>query len=232
MDACWFIESKPAVSGQNADDTSFIGGRPRIPAGVDLPQCRLCGADLTFFYQVAFPAGHVWQSLSMAVFACTSCAHEQYLIPEMLTGVLAGADIPQGFLTQYQRNFRIVVFETRSGEQRMDYTPKIRFNRLELVPSRKTAAKRNKLGGKPNWLLDDESPATYASSVPMKFLMQWIEPPRFDLEDDAPAQIRLGLRGKPEPSRHRYYELFLGNQLYFFGTEAGHEPLVYVITQI
>ena len=232
MNACWLLKPDAAGGNQTANDLLFIGGRPRLPAELELPVCRLCGAPLTFFFQTAFPERHAWQSHSIAVFACSSCADERYLIPEMLGGTLAGADIPEGFLTDYERNFRIIPFRTQDGIPRADYEPKITFVRLLALPAPKPNAKGSKMGGSPNWLLDDETPASYASSVPMTFLMQLTDPIRFELEDDAPPQTRIGLRGKPEPSRHRYYELFLGNRIYLFGTAAGSEPLVYALTQV
>ncbi|WP_223067215.1 hypothetical protein [Paenibacillus caui] len=232
MNPSWLLNKNPSGGDQVPEDLSFIGGIPRLPADVPLPSCALCGEPLTFFFQIAFPDGHAWGSRSIALFACTCCADERYLIPEMLEGELAGADIPEGFLTAYQRNFRILPFPTQDGTLRGEYKPKIRFERLLVSPAPSPDAPGNKLGGSPNWLLDDEAPATYASAVPMEFLMQLTDPPRFDLEDEAPPQIRIGLRGKPEPSPHRYYELFIGNRLYFFGTKAGAEPLVYILTQV
>ena len=66
----------------------------------------------------------------------------------------------------------------------------------------------------------------------MIFLMQLMPEMTFPIHASAPPQTRLGLSGKPQPSPHRYYELFLGNAVYWFGTEAGNDPAVYSLTQI
>jgi hypothetical protein len=232
MSACYLLRTNPSNQLQNENDLSFVGGRPRIPNSTAIPTCQLCGAELTFFFQVAFPDKHEWSELSMAVFACTSCAHEEYLIPEMLKGPLPGADIPEQFLEAYQKNFRILVFVTNEGTVKADYREKIQFSRWNLVTTPAYQASENKIGGVPNWLLDDEAPSTYNAGVPMIFLMQLLEEFKFDIVQDAPPQIRIGLRGKPQPSKHRYYEPFLGNNVYFFGTADHSKPLVYIVTQI
>lgn len=232
MESSYSLKMDQSHQQQKDSDLSFLGGFPRIPASTEIPICQLCGAEQTFFFQVAFPEGHTWQHLSMAVFACTSCAHEEYLIPEMLDDSLLDVDIPEGFLDSYQRNFRIIVFETKEGLVRKEYTEKVQFKRWNLKQTAKNDTSENKIGGHPSWLLDDETPATYNSTVPMFFLMQLLEDFKFDIVQGTPPQIIIGLRGNSEPSKHNYYELFLANNLYFFGTKNRTEPLVYIVTQV
>ena len=231
MQPCYVLKSDETAQNQRDRDLSFVGGLPRIPESEDIPSCLLCGAELTFFFQVAFPQDHVWGNRTMALFACTSCAQEDHLIPEMLEEPLAGSDIPENFLTSYQQNFRILVFDTDEGVLRKEYEPKVSFKRWDLIFSQ-SDARRHKIGGEPNWLLDDEAPASYRQKVPMVFLMQLLEGFAFEKLPEAPPQMILGLTGEPEPSDHPYYELFLGNNVYFFGTRGGNEPLVYILTQI
>ncbi|MBP1914542.1 hypothetical protein J2Z23_001487 [Lederbergia galactosidilyticus] len=217
---------------QKEDDLSFIGGQPRIPENLDIPSCSLCGSEQTFFFQIAFPEGHSWQEFSMAVFQCTNCANEEELIPEMLDVPLKGADIPKEFLKNYQRHFRILVFRTSAAiKPRQDYQEKIMFKRWVFETTTKKD-EMNKVGGQPLWLIEDEAPATYNGEISMTFLMQLGEGFEFELTENAPPQMRIGLRGDPEPSPNRYYELFLANQLYFFGTTEMTDPMVYVVTQI
>jgi hypothetical protein len=40
---------------QTKADLSFRGGVPRMPAGLELPRCQKCGAEMVFFFQVALP---------------------------------------------------------------------------------------------------------------------------------------------------------------------------------
>jgi len=222
------IPAKP-TDGQKPQDRSFLGGTPALPEGVELPTCSLCGSRLTFFFQLAFPDDHVWRRNSLAVFACTSCADESYFIPEMLSGPLHHADIPSGFLEAYQRNFRFVVFPTDDARPTPDYAPAVLFKRLSLVNDKK--AHGSKVGGAPDWILEDESPGTYAGAVPLTFLLQLEQGLAFETVDGAENQMTLGLDGKPKRARSRDYDLFLRNALYLFGT-VGNEKLVYAITQV
>jgi hypothetical protein len=166
----------------------------------------------------------------LAVFACTSCVDEGSLIPEMLNEKLLGADIPDGFLERYQRNFRFVVFDADAGSLRTDYQPRVEYRRIKLSPLKASSQAVSKIGGTPLWMLDDESPATYAGRDRMEFLLQIGEKAEFPMVKGAPPQVELDLSGKPTPSPLSFYQLFLGNQLYFFGVNG--PPLVYVITQI
>lgn len=100
----------------------------------------------------------------MAVFYCTSCASEEYIIPKMLKMPLKDADIPKGFLNSYQVNFRVLVFKTKGCEIREEYIEKIKFNNWKLIPSRNQKVKSTKIEGIPNWLLGNQSPKSYAGN--------------------------------------------------------------------
>jgi hypothetical protein len=226
----WFAPGPP-LSGQTDGFTSFVGGRPALPPDATLPHCGLCGAPQTFFFQVAFPAPHSWAGRSLAVFACTRCADDASLIPPMLEGALAGADIPEAFLDVVPANHRFLVFETARGRVRADYVPLVAFRSVSLRSSAPDAV-ANKVGGRPTWLLGDEAPATYARRVAMTFLLQLLPGTRFDVEPGAPAQMTVGLDGRPTPTGEPYYELFIGNAVYLFGTATGAPPRVYALTQV
>ena len=62
---------------QTTEGDSFIGGKPKLPPNVDIPKCGLCGKELTFMLQVAFPQGHPWAGKSMAVFYCIEVWHDK-----------------------------------------------------------------------------------------------------------------------------------------------------------
>lgn len=213
---------------QSGEEDSFVGGRPKLPKEAGIPRCSLCASDQSFFFQVAFPSDHGWAGLSLAVFACTSCADESYLIPEMLPGPLPGADIPAGFLSNYQRNFRFEVFETHRAEIVAGYRERVRFQRIRLGGGGPSIGQ---VGGLPSWVLEDESPGTYASS-PMVFLLQLRSHVEFGLIQGAPPQMEIGLLGDPEPAPFDFYKLFIGNTLYLFGTEGLARSEVYAVTQV
>ncbi|HUO10234.1 MAG TPA: hypothetical protein VM008_18145 [Phycisphaerae bacterium] len=219
-------------ASQTSEHESFVGGLPKLPRGEGIPRCRLCGADESFFFQVACPEGSPWHRLSLAVFACTSCADENHLIPQMLSGPLKDADIPEGFLQSYQRNFRFMVFETASATLRQEYRERVVFRPFHLEKVIDPDVDANKLGGTPNWLLDDESPRFYFGNAPMSFFLQLLQGFRFEINRGAPPQVELGLDGSPQPSTSSYYQLFNGNKVFLFATEDRAKPLIYAITQI
>lgn len=217
---------------QDSNTLSFIGGFPSLPKDTILPVCTLCGAQQTFFFQTAFTEEHCWKGYSLAAFLCTSCADENHLIPEMLKGELKGADIPKGFLEKYQTNFRFVVAKTEDCIIREDYNPKIKYMPLKIKKSLFSSSLGIRLGLKPDWVLEDESPASYDSSTKMVFLCQVPQDYEFPIINGAPPQIELDLGGVPTESSREYYEYFIGNAVYLFGTEDLQEPLIYAITQV
>jgi hypothetical protein len=128
----------------------------------------------------------------------------------------------------------LLTFKTREGVIVEDYREKVVFSPLDLMPARQNSKVLSKLGGKPTWIMSDESPSTYENKIKMVFLMQ-LEPDfEFDIRADALPQMDLDLGGKPIQSEDRFYKLFLGNSIYFFGTEPKKDEglKVYVITQI
>lgn len=213
---------------QRGDELSFIGGAPRTPAALAWPSCTVCGASQTFFLQVAMPADHAFAGKSIAVFACASCSDDEHLIPEMLTEALKGADVSAAFLRDYQKNFRIVVFDTAaSGAPNPAIEPRLQFRPITLAKGAGSRATR--LGGAPLWLLDDEAPGSCAGA-PIDFLFQLADGLTFKRAPGAPPQMELSLRGTPEPSPDPFYRLFLSNRIFFFGARGS--DLVYVLTQI
>jgi hypothetical protein len=227
---CHLLTTSSAEAQQTPGDESFLGGRPKLPPNEKVPACRLCGAEQSFFFQLAFPEGYAWAGLSLATFACTSCADEAHLIPPMLEVRLPGADVTDDFLKSYEVNFKFVVFQTQAGEPRPGYRERVRFQRLGLDPA-PADAEGNKIGGHPVWLQDDEAPRSYAGKTPMVFLLQLAYGFTFDTLPGAPPQMRIGLTGDPEPSPHPYYELFNANAVYLFGPHD-RTPLVYALTQV
>jgi hypothetical protein len=232
MPGCWILDEIANAGLQKEGHTSFIGGKPLLPQGVSVPECKLCGAKQSFFFQVAFPDAHAWSGLTMSVFSCTSCADEDHLIPRMLNVPLHDADIPESFLTEYQDNFRFLVFESKLGKIKHDYAEKVKFKPLHLRLVDDPRAGGNKVGGMPNWILEDEAPRSYAAKYEMYFIMQLEAGSLFDILESAPSQMEIGLRGSPEPSPSRSYQLFNGNQIFMFGVRDHKNPLVYVLTQI
>lgn len=198
---------------QAAGDWSFIGGRPRIPADKPLPKCRFCRSIQTFFFQVAFPLGHPWDTFSVATFSCTTCDRDGALIPKMLPYDLKGAIVPLAFLKSRPANYKFMVFDTKAGTMRLDYTPRVAFRRWNLVACFTTTS-GNKIGGQPNWTMPDESPASCEGN-PMAFLLQISYDQKYAILPGAPQQACWSASRNEQRD---YYELFVGNALYLFGT--------------
>jgi hypothetical protein len=216
---------------QTGDESSFIGGLPALPIDFQIPRCKLCSSEQTFFFQLEFPAGHVWSGVSLAVFSCTSCADENSLIPAMLACQLSGADIPLGFLDSYQTNFRFLVFRRDSAQLVERYKERIAFKRIQLEAG-DSHSEVGQVGGTPTWILGNEFPNSYNSQTPMEFLLQLKSGLKFPILSSAKPQIELDISGRPQPSPEPFYQLFLGNELYLFGSVGLSTPLVYAITQV
>jgi hypothetical protein len=231
MNDCYALQVKGPSAPQTPEDKWFIGGIPKLPPTILIPRCKLCKADQSFMFQIAFPDSHRWHGLSLAVFSCTSCADQNYLIPRMLSASLPGVAIPEGFLESYQTNFRFLVFASDEAQVRKSYIERVRFQGLNLEPVSPDFV-GHKIGGVPNWLMKDETPASYRGSIKMFFLLQLQQGFQFEIHNHASPQIELGIDGLPQPSPVSYYQLFNGNAIYLFGTDDRSEPLVYAITQI
>ncbi len=232
MSARYPIKRTANVS-QLETDTTFCGGIPKLPTSLALPKCKLCGSDLTFYFQIKFPIAHRWEGSSCAVFACTECVDEDHFIPPMITGQLKGGVIPDGFLKSYQVNFAVHVFSDKDAILRRDYIKlDIKFERWNIDTPDVNSAVQSFINGVPSWLQEDETPSLYDDSIGLCFLMQIEENFQFPIEAGAPHQMTLGLDRKPRRSKNDFYKLFIGNQIYFFGTLNNEsDRAVYIITQ-
>ena len=216
---------------QSDTDQSYIGGIPRVPIAWEHPECSLCGGMQTFFFQIRFPVGVKWSGLTLAVYACIECADENWLIPEMIKEPLRGAGIPLEFPEKYQRNFKFVVFDSQESSLDEGYEPRVAFQGIE-IHAKRSQRSIGKIGGIPDWLLEDEAPSLLSDGENLFFLLQLYQSLSFQRVNGAPPQIELGLDGTPYPSGLEHYELFLGNALYFFGTEIPDAKKIYLLTQV
>lgn len=226
---------------QRPEDTSFIGGVPRLPADVELPHCAFCGALQSFIFQVAFPSDHVWAGYTLAFFYCTNCEYpdDHILIPMLNKREGKTLDIPANFFEEQQMHLRILVFPTEQGQPRPDYKPRVRFFRWNMLPvtddypdfaGDMARPCLNRIGGHPLWIRYENAPTTYAGAVPMHFLMQIKDGFWFKTLPDAPPQMAdeqidglSSLKGE--------YILFLLSGVYFFGPPDPDQRLVYVVIQ-
>ena len=210
---------------QTEDNLSHIGGYPNLPPNQELPKCKLCHASMTFFFQIEFPKRHAWAGRVMAVFQCTCCAERDYLTPPSTPD---GIHLPDYFLDTYEKNFRIMNFESKSTTLRQDYIPIIKYESIKLK-SKTTSSCITKVNGKPNWRNGNEFPESYMGSR-FAFLMQiWDDWEFFKLEE-APPQTEYPWFGDSIRTDGKYV-FFGGILLYFFGTLELQSPKVYLFTQ-
>lgn len=231
----YFVKRVKGAS-QTIDHLSFAGGMPIAPVDMELPLCRNCGKKLTFFFQMLFPEEHAWRGMILSVFQCTECVDENLFIPPMLPGPLAGINVPTGFLDSYQQNFRICVYSAdQMLTMRSDYDLRIEYEEWvleKIISADLKEGAASLVDGRPEWLLDDETPGLFAGQFPFAFLMQLEQGLEFPINSNSPGQMTLGLDRKPKRSKAASYRLFLANQLYFFGSiDNSGKHQVYVLTQ-
>lgn len=222
------------------ESTSFIGGKPRIPQSVTLPVCKICGAPLTFFFQAAFPAGHIWSGKSLAFFYCSSAYHKHRDKEQFPPSVRASGKnnflIPPGAIEpqRYQTLFRAIVFDTSDGVLREDYPEKVAYQEIHW----KASKKKDKqvpiiLGGEPIWCKQGkEAPASY-DGKPMNLLLQIAENFNFDKLPSASPEMQEDFRtGKFIPRAEPNYTLFYDfNRIYLWGTTDPEDPAIYLSVQ-
>lgn len=166
-----------------------------------------------------------------SVFACTSCADENELIPEMITQRGERKPITRQFLHDYQTNFRLMMFRAEDAIKCEDYNEKIAFKEIKFQRSWGGLGSFGKLGGKPVWIEDDEHPSPLEGAIEFVFGLQIAQDFRFDIVEGAPPQMSIDIMGSPSLSKDRYYYLFNENALYFFFSSM--EPYeVFVTTQV
>lgn len=218
--------TREPLDEQPLESLSHIGGYPRFPNHVNLPNCKLCNTPMTFFFQFEFPIKHAWYGKIMAIFSCTNCTVRDFIIPVSPNF----KKIPDYFLEEYEKNFKIIVFQnTDDTILRKDYKPILKYEKLCLErPKGKYFSA--KIGGKPNWRISDDFPMDYMGSS-FTFLLQMSDW-EFDKFDDAPKQAEYRWftfsTGFREDGK---YNLFSGSPIYFFGTLDLEQPKVYVLNQ-
>lgn len=237
----WHSILRPGVQGSS---TSFIGGKPCIPPSVPLPVCKICGEPLTFFFQVAFPEGHMWAGKSLAFFFCSADYHKHKDKEQLPRPVHADTkdnfDIPAGELNpeSYQSMFRAIVFNTSEGVLREDYQERVAYQEIEWE-SRRAKDKKTPilLGGEPIWTgikkYGKERPASYGGK-PMGLILQVAENFNFDKLPDAPPEMEEDFMGderfvvRVEPNYTLFYEF---NRVYLWGPEDPSDLVVYINVQ-
>jgi hypothetical protein len=219
------IVKLPATE-QDPNRRSFQGGSPVMPSEIESPRCKLCDAELTFFFQVEFPTKTAWAGRTLCMFACTTCQDLEYGLPRRPPGyTVEKVVIPDGYIEEYQIDFRTLVFEnTQVAVPRSDIVARFDHQPFEfqrLTDNNKSY--ESKIGGRPYGLYESEVPLSYMGSA-MTFLMQleyeWV----FKVREGMP--LVPGFGGLPDQEG----ALFWGLPTYFSGTIDLQPPKVWVLT--
>lgn len=152
------------------------------------------------------------------------------MIPQMTEGPLFAAAVPLKLLTEYQRNFRFLVFETAAARLLDAYEERIEYQRLSLGHRNETEGIGH-VGGLPIWVMEDETPSSLGEETEIHFLLQINEDFTFPILESARRQIKINLAGNAEPSSNPFYRLFLANALYLFGARKPSDCLIYALPQ-
>ena len=212
---------------QDSKYDSFIGGKPKIPRNCSSPRCNLCKEELTFMFQIAFPEGHAWYGKSFAMFFCTKHFHGEFCIPEFPNvNELYGVEISRDFLDKYERNFKLVIFNTVQGVIQENYEEKLIFKPFHMVKTEQMDPNVDfVISGKPIWIMGiDETPGKIASVSNIELLLQVREDYEFEKHSNA------------KPQDNPYYEqnnymLFAADRIYFWGTTDANNLAVYISVQ-
>ena len=225
------------------NSNSFIGGKPCIPKDEFLPICKICGEPLTFFFQVAFPQGHMWEGKSLAFFYCTCTCHKHDDIQKFPPSIHTGTKndlfhIPDGEIDPeiYQTLFRVIFFDTVDGVLREDYKEKVKYQKIDW----KSSKKKNKkapiiIAGEAIWSKEFgmERPISYEGKD-MELVLQVADYFNFEKLDDAsPEMEETYKKNNPFiPRKENNYTFFFEfNRVYLWGTVEKEHPSFWLNVQ-
>ncbi len=223
----WYSVLTSMEQKQDNSD-SFIGGKPRISANIPLPVCKVCGEPLTFFFQLAFPKGHIWEGKSLAFFFCTSTYYkhdaQEWFPPRLLANDKADVPIEALDSDSYQTLFRVYFFDTKEGVLRQDYHEKVMYQRIDW----KAGRRRDKkvpiiLAGEPIWMdsFQRECPKSCGGKN-LELVLQIADYFNFEKYPDAPPEIRRSF----QPRKENNYTLFCDfNRIFLWGTDDKEKPV-------
>ncbi len=223
------------IEQKDDDSDSFIGGKPCIPADISLPTCKVCGEPLTFFFQVAFPKGHMWEGKSLAFFFCTSTyykhdAHE-WFPPILLANDGEDVSFKELESNSYQTLFKVYFFDTKNGVLREDYHEKVMYHRIDWKPGRRRDKKIPIiLAGEPIWMdsFQRERPKSCGGKN-MELILQVADYFNFEKYPDAPPEMKksyIANKNSFQPRKENNYTLFCDfNRVFLWGTNDKEEPV-------
>jgi len=229
------IWHKTGSEMQNFSERSYIGGVPMLPNGESVPVFSKTGREMTFFFQIKFPDDHKWRGHIVSVFMVTDYADADTYLPD-LPSPLRAASLNREFFSNYQTFFRIFIFEEGDASFCNSYTQVLAFHELHTsVPAQGASVAFARIHDRPEWILDDEAPDNYEGDVKaVTFLFQTRIDYDFKKVPGAPRQqvenTIAGGTGFVDKFSDNY-NLFVANELYFFGINDGDDRHIYIVPQ-
>ena len=231
---------------QTSSTLSYIGGKPNLPLSLSIPKCTICGDEMTFMFQIAFPKEHFLNKKTMSVYFCTLKDHDIYCIPEIpppdvffdkeTDEYIDNIEVTKEFLEQYERNFKILVFDTDNAEIVESYEEKCIFKNIEFEMSEYTNPDIDfVIGGEPIWIMGEdinETPNSICEDTNIGLIMQIREDYIFDKHFDAHIQENeYRVETNEEKLRRIPYMLFASDRIYFWGTKDKENLKVFISVQ-
>ena len=204
------IKSKETSACRNS-----IGGYPVLPNGTAWPKCEASGSNMVMFLQFDVPEiVGLGKGYHLTIFM----SPEINEIP-CFNLVANGKPLPEGFEANFEKHFKAYLF--KGGQQLEEEDQYLVSYSLEL--SKNSSQNCFKVGGAPEWLQDAELPIG-PKGEEFKFIAQIPEGHGFPKKTSAPEQ--------PDSFSANDYCLFLGNQIYIFGSsELEKEQAIWVAVQ-
>lgn len=200
--------------GPPKNPCGYVGGTPRFPDGTDWPACRICGAELVAYLDIALPAAGADPFLPGSVLQVFACREHDGIpgTPYSGSGPFTAASrserLPDGYWDLSDGHYLLRLLRPEAPVR----PAASRDERLEPMflsarPIQQAAAGGLKLLGVPAWIQNAE-PHTCSCGAPMALVLQVPEDYQFLIDFKT---LPPGTRFNPALQNLR---LFLGNGLF------------------
>lgn len=214
------FKAVPTTVAPSVTPRCSIGGSAILPAGLEVPDCRNCGAKLLLFLQYDIDAS--WSlpfeaGSRLVVFMCPKCNEIPSFNP------FPGGALPADFWLSAEGHFFAAMCKPADEEVILPQKPLLVTKELHFEPTAEEGHMPGSVcvGGSPFWLQDPERFVCRCGSE-LAFVSQVAENFGFEKQADAPAQ--------PNSFSADEYCLFLGNEVYVFACPRQCDPRAVWIT--
>lgn len=170
------------------------------------------------------------ESYFLSLFLDINFADEKYIIPPMSTVDTFPNTLTEDQLIQQQVGYKIIIgkLDQYQSEVESFVIPKFIYR----GSADKEGVNFGKMNHLPSWKFDDETPPNGPEGTP-KFLFQISEGFMFDTVPNAPRQKVVDYLSTDMTSlrEEQKYQLFAGNEVYFFAYADGDQHIPFVVVQ-